>query len=494
MHDALVEVEHGAGEGRPDVLVGDLAGALGVDEGLHGLQLVGRRRAGDASAEDEGDATGVIGGRGHGLRSEGAGRFHEHLVVEQGEGLERAVGHVAAGDAGFAGGRVEGRGHRERGGALDEGVERTTVAVLAFAGLPVDLTIGALTGDTGGLGRIDAGSAHLEGDQAGRLQRAVADDFGVEAEAAAPGEQQVLAILLGELRCDARGLTVGAAGDDEAVELFHRPAGALEFDGEPVEQLRVRRRFALVAEVFERGDEATAEKGLPLAVHGHTGGQRILRREEPAREGQAVGGGVFGQAGQEGGHAGLHFFARVQVLAAVVTYGRSRVGGGALAHDERGLAARDALAQGGEGLGMHGDFGRGLEEAHAQGVPILRGGAGEHGLDRRGVAGGGGLFVGGDGEAEVAERAGEVLFEKHLQGPAGREVGRLGETEDGRLALTVAAQHLPAARHLAIERGGGIVLLAGGLAFRFGFGLGRGGGITDTIFLFVVRRDGFTEL
>ena len=255
----------------------------------------------------------------------------------------------------------------------------------------------------------------------------------------------------------------------------------------------MRRGFALVAEVLERGDEAAAEEGLPLAVHGHAGGQRILGSEEPAGEGQAVCRGVLGQAGQEGGHAGLHFFAWVQVFAAVVTHGRPRVGSGTLAHDERGLAARDALTQGGEGLGVHGDFGGGLEEAHAQGVPILRCGAGEHGLDRRGMTGGGGLFVGGDGETEVAERAGEVLFEKHLQGPTGGEVGGLGETEDGRLALTVAAQHLPAARHLAVERGGSVVLLSGGLALRLGFGLRSGGGITDTIFLFVVGREGLAE-
>ena len=267
----------------------------------------------------------------------------------------------------------------------------------------------------------------------------------------------------------------------------------MELDGEPVEQLGVRRGFALVAEVFERDDEATAEEGLPLSVHGHAGGQRILRREEPAGEGQAVGRGVLGQTGQEGGDAGLHFFARVQIFAAVVTHGRPRVGGGALAHDERGLAAGDAFAQGGEGLGVHGDFGGGLEEAHAQGIPILRSGTGEHGFDRRGVTGGGGLLVGGDGEAEVSERAGEMFFEKHLQRPAGREVGGLGETEDGRLALAVAAQHLPAARHLAVERGGSVVLLSGGLALGLGFGLGRGGGVADAIFLFVIGREGFAE-
>ena len=253
----------------------------------------------------------------------------------------------------------------------------------------------------------------------------------------------------------------------------------------------MRRGFALVAEVLERGDEAAAKEGLPLTVHGHAGGQWILGREEPAGEGQAVGRGVLGQARQEGGHAWLNFFARVQVFATVVAHGRPRIGGGTLAHDERGLAARDALAQGGEGLGVDGDLGRGLQEAHAQGVPVLRGGAGEHGLDRRGVTGGGGVFVGADGKTEMSERTGEVLFKKHLQRPAGRKVGRLGEPEDGRLALAVAAQHLPAAGHLAVERGGSVVLLPGGLALRLG--LGRGGGVADPVFFLVVRREGVAE-
>ena len=195
------------------------------------------------------------------------------------------------------------------------------------------------------------------------MERAVADDFGVEAEAAAAGEQQVLPVLLGELGRDARGLAIGGAGHDQAVQLLHRPAGALEFDGEPVEQLRVGRGFALVAEILERGDEAAAEEGLPLAVHGHAGGQGVRGGEEPAREGQAVGGRILGQAGQEGGHAGLHFFARVQVLAAVIAHGRPRIGGGALAQDQRRLSAGDPFAQGGEGFGVDGDLGRGLEEA-----------------------------------------------------------------------------------------------------------------------------------
>ena len=41
------------------------------------------------------------------------------------------------------------------------------------------------------------------------------------------------------------GLFVGLAGDDEAVKFLERPAIIHEADGQPVEQFRMRRRFAV---------------------------------------------------------------------------------------------------------------------------------------------------------------------------------------------------------------------------------------------------------
>ena len=465
MHDAFVEVEGRAGDGGPDVLVGHLAGALGGDEGLHGGELVRGRGAGDATSEHVGDPGFVIRAGGHGLGAEGAGGLHEHLVVEERERLERAVGDVAAGDARFAGRSVEGRRHRERGGALDERVERTAVAVFAFAGLPFDASVGAFAGHAGGLRRIDAGSAHLGGEQAGGAERAVADEFGVEAEAAAAGEQEVLAILFGELRRHDGRLLVRGAGDDQAMELLHRPAGLHELDGEPVEQLRVGRRLALVAEVLERAHEAAAEEGLPLAVDRDARGERVLRGEEPAGERQAVGRGVFGQGREERRHGRRNLLLRAEVFAAMMAEGRTGMGFGALAHHEGGLAARDLFPQVGERLGVDGQFGGGLEEALAELGGVVRGGAGKHRLDLGRVAGGRRLRVGGDRDAEVSQRTSVVLLEQHLERPAGGEVGRLVEAEDRGVVLAEAAEDLPAAGHLAVERGGGVVLLAirGGL-------------------------------
>ena len=256
-------------------------------------------------------------------------------------------------------------------------------------------------------------------------------------------------------------------------------------------------RLALVAEVFEEADEATAEEGLPLAIDRDTGGERVLRGEEPAGERQAVGRGVLGEGGKERRNGGRDLFLGAEEFAAVMEERRTRVGGRALAHHERRLTARDLFAQVGEGLGLSGQFGGGLEEALAELGLVMRGGAGEHGFDLGGMAGGGGLRVSRDGDAEMSDGAGIMLFEEHLERPAGGEVGGFVEMEDRGMVLSESAEDLPAARHLAIERGGGVVFLAIGLGGALGVlrgGLGRGlragRGVADAIFFFVVGRGG----
>ena len=54
--------------------------------------------------------------------------------------------------------------------------------------------------------------------------------------------------------------------DDEAMERLDVPARLHELDGEPVEQLRVRRDRALRAEVLARLDDAAPEVLLPETV------------------------------------------------------------------------------------------------------------------------------------------------------------------------------------------------------------------------------------
>ena len=49
-----------------------------------------------------------------------------------------------------------------------------------------------------------------------------------------------------------------------------------ELDGEPVEQLRVRRRLAVAAEVEDGRDQRRAEVPQPDVVDGHAGRQRVV--------------------------------------------------------------------------------------------------------------------------------------------------------------------------------------------------------------------------
>ena len=106
----------------------------------------------------------------------------------------------------------------------------------------------------------------------------------------------------------------------------------------------MRGRFALVAEVLERGDESAAEEGLPLTVHGDAGRQRVLGREEPAGESQAVGRGILRQGWEESRYRRRDLLPGAEIFAAMMEESRTRVGGRALTHDERRLAARDLLA------------------------------------------------------------------------------------------------------------------------------------------------------
>ena len=64
--------------------------------------------------------------------------------------------------------------------------------------------------------------------------------------------------------------------------MVHEPVGQI------VEQLRVRRRRAHVAEVVGRVDDATAEVVVPDAVHDRPAGEQVVRAREPSRQGGAA--------------------------------------------------------------------------------------------------------------------------------------------------------------------------------------------------------------
>ena len=134
--------------------------------------------------------------------------------------------------------------------------------------------------------RLRAGAAVGGCDLAGDGEHGVADLLGIEAARGDVPEQAVLGIGELRLRGDGirRGLHVGRAGDDEAVELLETPSIFHEPLREPVEQLGVRGLLAERAEVARIHREAVAEVELPHAVHDDARGERILRLGEPACE------------------------------------------------------------------------------------------------------------------------------------------------------------------------------------------------------------------
>ena len=74
-------------------------------------------------------------------------------------------------------------------------------------------------------------------------------------------------------------------GFDEA---FHVPAVVHEIDGEPVEQLGMRRALALEAEIIRCAHQPGTEEHLPHLIHKHAGSERVLLRRDPLREADAI--------------------------------------------------------------------------------------------------------------------------------------------------------------------------------------------------------------
>ena len=71
------------------------------------------------------------------------------------------------------------------------------------------------------------------------------------------------------------------------MHMFYAPARVHKLAGEPIEQLGMRRRFGLHAEVLRRGDNAVAEIGLPHTIHEYARGGRRFRIGDPFRQGEA---------------------------------------------------------------------------------------------------------------------------------------------------------------------------------------------------------------
>src|SRR6478672_11465168 len=101
-----------------------------------------------------------------------------------------------------------------------------------------------------GLVRQHARSADAVVEQAACRQRRVANHLRRQSPARTPCEQPILWISLVQSRRYDRGLAIRGGRDDQTLHRANIPRGPHEFGGEPVEELRVRWRLALDAEVF----------------------------------------------------------------------------------------------------------------------------------------------------------------------------------------------------------------------------------------------------
>ena len=99
-----------------------------------------------------------------------------------------------------------------------------------------------------------------------------------------------------------------------------------ELDRQPIEQLGMRGQLAAHAEILRRGHEAATEQFLPQAIHRHARGERMIRRDQPFGERQAIGLVVRGHCRQCGRRAGRHLLAAAAKVAANVNVRRSTIG------------------------------------------------------------------------------------------------------------------------------------------------------------------------
>ena len=300
---------------------------LFVEEAEENFLFGGVGRAGREGAEGGGDEGGGIAGV-FALEAfgEGAGGFDELRAVEQDEGLQGRVGGVATRDADDALRDVERFEHGGRAGTAPKRVETAAVEGLTFAGGGGFEGLGDVVG-------VDRRTTDFFNEQAAGGEGLVANHLGGEAMAGTAGEPGVLRIVGHDLRGREAALAVSIGEDDGFEEGFHIPARADEFAGEPVEEFGVLGAIALGAEVVGGLDEALTEEGLPKAIYGHAGQQRVIGGGEPAGKAEAVARLVGGESGKRRRGVGGDGGAAVVILAALEDVGGLRRGKFAHDHD-----------------------------------------------------------------------------------------------------------------------------------------------------------------
>ncbi len=167
-------------------------------------------------------------------------------------------------------------------GPLPERVQPAAILVLAMVVLPFPHGEVEETPVSGRLIGLDRRPADPRRKQPADGQGVVADHFGIQAEAALPGEPGVRGIAPVEIRIAPRRLLIGPRHDHQFHHVLDVPAAIDQLDGQPIQQLGVRRQGALRAQVVAGPHQALAEEQLPQPVDQHAGHQRIVARDHPA--------------------------------------------------------------------------------------------------------------------------------------------------------------------------------------------------------------------
>ena len=99
----------------------------------------------------------------------------------------------------------------------------------------------------------------------------------------------------------------------------------------------MRRQIALRAEILAGGDDADAKHLFPEAIGEDAGRQRVVFIDEPAGQARRVGRlAPSRQRREAGGRSRLHFFALIEVIAAMLQLRHAPLAFGQLLHDRHG--------------------------------------------------------------------------------------------------------------------------------------------------------------
>ncbi len=152
--------------------------------------------------------------------------------------------------------------------------------------------------------RINARAVHFQVQLPVDGQDRIANFLGTEPPHVEVREQIVGRIRGQSLFAATRRHLIRAGEHDQPVQRLEPPARLDQFAGQPIEQLRMRRRRAQVAEIVRRTDDAAAEMMLPDAIGHHPGRELVVRRSEPIGQLQTPAAG-FGSSGGRGKFDGV---------------------------------------------------------------------------------------------------------------------------------------------------------------------------------------------